>query len=53
MEVVRLLASLPGVHFGALAVVRAVGGEAHGDPVDRVPKGSGQVWAKGHSNTYP
>ena len=36
---------------GALAVVRAVGGEAHGDPVDRVPKGSGQVWAMGHMLT--
>ena len=40
-----------GLHLRAWAVFRAVGGEAHGDPVDRVPKGSGQVWAKGHMFT--
>ena len=31
---------------GALRVVRAVGRETNRDPVDGVPKGSGQVWAK-------
>lgn len=39
-------ANSPPTLTGTLAVVRAVGGVAGWDRVDRVTKGSGQVWAR-------